>query len=169
MNNFYYQIPTEIYFGKGQIKHLNEIIKRFGDKILLVYGRGSIKRSGLYQTLQTIFARNNIKVFELAGVEPNPRMALVRTGIELCKKNNVDVILAVGGGSAIDSAKVISAGAKYDGDTWDLVLNPSLIKDVTPVVTIDNRRQWIGDGPICRDFQGREQRQDRSFQSIILS
>lgn len=136
MNNFYYQIPTEIYFGKGQIEHLGESILKFGTKVLLVYGGGSIKRTGLYQTIQTIFEQNEIESFELNGVEPNPRIDTVRKGVQLCQQNNVDVVLAVGGGSSIDCAKVVSAGAKYNGDAWDLVRNGSLIKDTLPLITV---------------------------------
>lgn len=136
MNNFSYQIPTEVYFGKGQIGHLAESILKFGRKVLLVYGGGSIKRTGLYQTVQTIFAQNGIESFELAGVEPNPRIDTVRKGVELCRQNKVDVVLAVGGGSSIDCAKVVSAGAKYSGDAWDLVKNGGLIKATLPLIVV---------------------------------
>ncbi|WP_313181693.1 iron-containing alcohol dehydrogenase [Lacrimispora sp.] len=136
MNNFAYQIPTEIYFGRGQIKHLEESLLKFGHRVLLVYGGGSIKRTGLYQTIQTIFSQSGVESFELAGVEPNPRIDTVRKGVQLCRQNNVDVILAVGGGSSIDCAKVISAAVKYKGDAWDLVKNGNLIKEALPLIVI---------------------------------
>ena len=136
MNNFTYQIPTEIYFGKGQIHQLGAAIKKFGKKVLLVYGGGSIKRIGLYQTVRTILEQSGVDAVELPGVEPNPRIATVRKGVALCRQHNVDVILAVGGGSTIDCAKVISAGARYAGDAWDLVLNSSLIMDTIPIITV---------------------------------
>ncbi|SHO52292.1 iron-containing alcohol dehydrogenase [Anaerocolumna xylanovorans] len=136
MNNFTYQIPTEVYFGKGQIGHLAESILKFGRKVLLVYGGESIKRTGLYQTIRTIFEQNGIESFELAGVEPNPRIDTVRKGIQLCRQNDVDVVLAVGGGSTIDCSKVVSAGVKYNGDAWDLVKDGSLIKDTLPMIVI---------------------------------
>lgn len=136
MNNFVYQIPTEIYFGRGQIKHLEESLLKFGHRVLLVYGGGSIKRTGLYQTIQTIFSQSGVESFELAGVEPNPRIDTVRKGVQLCRQNNVDVILAVGGGSSIDCAKVISAAVKYKGDAWDLVKNGNLIKEALPLIVI---------------------------------
>lgn len=136
MNNFYYQIPTEIYFGKGQIKNLGLSLQKIGKKVLLVYGGGSIKRTGLYQTIQDIFSKNGVESVELTGVEPNPRIETVRKGVELCRQHQIEVILAVGGGSTLDCAKVVAAGAKYDGDAWDLVVNCSLIKDALPLITI---------------------------------
>lgn len=136
MNNFCYHIPTEVYFGRGQIEHLGEAIKKYGNKVLLVYGGGSIKRIGLYDAIQTILAQHQLVSVELSGVEPNPKIETVRTGVALCKQNAIDVILAVGGGSSIDCAKVVSAGAKYAGDTWDLVLNPGLIAETIPVITV---------------------------------
>lgn len=136
MNNFYLHIPTEVYFGKGQIEHLAPSILEHGRKVLLVYGGGSIKRIGLYQTIQTLFEQNGIEAVDLSGVEPNPRIETVRRGVELCREHNIDVILAVGGGSVIDCAKVVSAGAKYDGDAWDLVIKTSPIEDALPLVTV---------------------------------
>jgi alcohol dehydrogenase YqhD (iron-dependent ADH family) len=136
MKNFYYQIPTEIYFGKGQIKHLGEAIRKYGEKILFVYGGGSIKRSGLYQTIKSILEQNGIEAVELSGIDPNPRIESVRRGVELFHNNKLDLILAAGGGSAIDCAKVISAGVKYNGDSWDMVLDSALITDTAPLITI---------------------------------
>lgn len=136
MNNFYYHIPTEVYFGRGQIEHLSKAIKQYGNKVLLIYGGGSIKQTGLYDTIKTILEQNQIENVELSGVEPNPRIETVRSGVALCKQNAISVILAVGGGSTIDCAKVVSAGAIYEGDTWDLVLNPGLITETIPVITV---------------------------------
>jgi alcohol dehydrogenase YqhD (iron-dependent ADH family) len=136
MNNFDFQLPTQIYFGKGQIERLGDSLLKYGQKVLLVYGGGSIKRTGLYDQIQTIFKQAGIKSFELAGVEPNPRIETVRKGVQLCRENDVDVVLAVGGGSSIDCAKVVSAGAKYSGDAWDLVRNGSLIKETLPLIVI---------------------------------
>lgn len=136
MNNFYFQLPTEVYLGKGQISHLGESIKKYGDKVLLVYGGGSIKKTGLYDTVINIFKENDIKWTELSGVEPNPKIDTVRKGAKLCKENGIQAILAVGGGSTIDCAKVTAAAAKYEGEAWDLVLNSSLIKDALPIFTV---------------------------------
>ena len=134
MENFMFYTPTEIYFGKGQIENLETILNRYGKNVLLAYGGGSIKKNGIYDKVCSILKDFNIT--ELAGIEPNPRIGTVRKGIELCKQNNIDVILAVGGGSTIDCSKVIGAGYYYDGDAWDLVKDNSKIDKVMPIVTI---------------------------------
>lgn len=136
MLNFNYSIPTKIFFGKDKINVLGEQIKQYGSKVLLVYGGGSIKKNGLYDKVIDIFNKNNISFWELPGVEPNPRITSVRKGAEICKENNIDIILAVGGGSSIDCSKVIGAAACYDGEAWDLVINPSKIKKVLPIASI---------------------------------
>ncbi len=136
MENFNYSIPTKIYFGKGQIANLAAIIKEYGNKVLIVYGGGSIKKIGLYDDMIKILNDTEISFVELSGVEPNPKIETVRKGIKLCRENNVEVVLAVGGGSTIDCSKVIAAGVKYDGDAWDLVTNPGKIGEVLPIVTI---------------------------------
>jgi len=119
MNPFTFYNPTELIFGKGQLEKLNEKIDQLGKRILLVYGGGSIKRSGLYDKLQAIFEKKACHVRELAGVEPNPRLSTVKKGISLIRENELDWILAVGGGSVIDCSKAIAGGALYDGDVWD--------------------------------------------------
>ncbi|GAA0075771.1 iron-containing alcohol dehydrogenase [Clostridium sp. CTA-5] len=136
MENFNYSIPTKIYFGKGQIKNLGEIIKEYGSKILIVYGGGSIKKIGLYDQITEILNNNNLSYVELSGVDPNPRIESVREGIKICRDNDVEVVLAVGGGSTIDCAKVIAAGVNYQGDAWDIVLNPSKITKALPIITV---------------------------------
>ncbi|GEP66559.1 iron-containing alcohol dehydrogenase [Clostridium beijerinckii] len=136
MENFNYSIPTKVYFGKGQIKNLAAIIKEYGNKILIAYGGGSIKKIGLYDEMIKILNDNSISYVELSGIEPNPRIETVRKGIKICKENNVEVVLAVGGGSTIDCAKVIAAGVKYEVDPWDLVTSPQKINEVLPIVTI---------------------------------
>ncbi len=136
MLNFNYSIQTKIFFGKGKIDVLAENIKNYGSNVLLVYGGGSIKKSGLYDKITDIFNKNKINFWELSGVEPNPRISSVRKGIELCHENKVDIILAVGGGSVIDCSKVIGAGYYYKGDAWDIVLDSSKINNVLPIATI---------------------------------
>jgi alcohol dehydrogenase YqhD (iron-dependent ADH family) len=136
MENFTYSIPTKVYFGKGQIKNLAVAIKEYGNKVLIAYGGGSIKKIGLYDEMIKILNDNEISYVELSGIEPNPRIETVREGIKICKENNVEVVLAVGGGSTIDCAKVIAAGVKYDGDAWDLVTKLEKIEEVLPIVTI---------------------------------
>ncbi|MCI5753006.1 MAG: iron-containing alcohol dehydrogenase [Oscillospiraceae bacterium] len=135
MNNFTYSIPTVIHFGREQLSHLSEL-KQSGDRVLLVYGGGSIKKSGLYDEAMRILTEAGLTVTELSGVEPNPRIESVRKGAELCRENNIDMVLAVGGGSSIDCAKVIAAGACYDGDPWDLVLDGGKIKAALPVYSV---------------------------------
>ncbi|MGH4140779.1 iron-containing alcohol dehydrogenase [Clostridium sp.] len=136
MKNFNYSIPTKIFFGKNQIDVLGSEIKKYGSKVLLVYGGGSIKKSGLYDEITEIFKTNDISYWELSGVEPNPRLTSVRKGVQICRDNEIDIILAVGGGSSIDCAKVIAAGYYYEGDAWDIVLDPRKIKKVLPLATV---------------------------------
>lgn len=117
MNNFIYQNPTKVIFGENTTNNLVDEMKSTGKNVLLVYGGGSIKENGLYNRVINQLADKN--VYELAGVEPNPRLTTVYKGIQICKRMNIDFILAVGGGSVIDCAKAISVGALYDGDVWD--------------------------------------------------
>lgn len=134
MDNFIFHAYTKMLFGKGQIKMLPEAIHEFGHRVLLVYGGGSIKKNGIYDSIHELLFGDTL--IELAGVEPNPRIDTVRKGIRLCRDNQIDVILAVGGGSTIDCSKAIAAGYFYDGDPWDLVEDHSKINRVLPVVTI---------------------------------
>lgn len=136
MENFNYSIPTEVYFGKGQIKNIGSAIKKYGNNILLVYGGGSIKKIGLYDSIIETLKENEVKCVELSGVDPNPRITSVREGIKLCRENNIDVVLAAGGGSTIDCAKVIAAGVNYEGDAWDIVVDPRKITKVLPIITV---------------------------------
>ena len=135
MYNFTFHVPTTIHFGKGQISHLADLAG-YGKKVLLCYGGGSIKRNGIYDQATKILSDAGLQIFELSGVEPNPRIQTVRRGVELCRKESIDMILAIGGGSTIDCAKVVAAGAKYDGDAWDLVIHPELIKAALPIFSV---------------------------------
>lgn len=120
MNNFTYYSPTYFAFGQNTETQTGQYVKRFGGtKVLIHYGGGSVIRSGLLDRVKKSLNEEQIPYVELGGVKPNPRSGLVYEGIELCRKENVDFVLAVGGGSAIDSAKAIAAGAIYDGDFWD--------------------------------------------------
>lgn len=134
MENFIFRAPTHMYFGKGQIKHLPEILKEYGKNVLLTYGGGSIKKNGIYDKVLEVLSDFNI--IEFSGIEPNPRIGTVRRGAEICRQNKIDVILAVGGGSTIDCSKVIGAATFYEGDAWDLVKDSSKIGKVLPIVTI---------------------------------
>ncbi|MGG3468114.1 iron-containing alcohol dehydrogenase [Neobacillus pocheonensis] len=136
MENFTFWNPTVLIFGKDQLEQLKTQVPRFGKKVLLVYGGGSIKRSGLYEKVTTLLQEIGTEVFELPGVEPNPRISTARKGIEICKTNGIEFLLAVGGGSVIDCTKLIAAGAKYEGDAWDLVTRKAVAKDALPFGTV---------------------------------
>ncbi|MBE3137032.1 MAG: iron-containing alcohol dehydrogenase [Thermoplasmata archaeon] len=105
MLDFNYMVSTKVLFGKNKIERLGEELKQYGKNILFVYGRGSIKKTGLYDSVTNIFSRNSIVYHELPGVQPNPRITSVRQGIKLCREQNIECIVAVGGGSVIDCAK----------------------------------------------------------------
>ncbi|PEW12328.1 iron-containing alcohol dehydrogenase [Bacillus cereus] len=136
MQNFVFRNPTKLIFGKGQLEQLKTEIPQFGKKVLLVYGGGSIKRNGIYDNVISILKDINAEVFELTGVEPNPRVSTVKKGIQICKENGVEFILAVGGGSVIDCTKAIVAGSKYDGDVWDIVTKKTFANEALPFGTV---------------------------------
>ncbi len=136
MENFTFYSPTFFEFGKDTENKAGELVKRFGgSKVLIHYGGGSVVRSGLLDRVKKSLDAAGIGYTELGGVKPNPRSGLVYEGIELCKKENVDFILAVGGGSTIDSSKAIAAGVLYDGDFWDFYMGKR-IENALPVGTI---------------------------------
>lgn len=134
MNNFTFHIPTDIRFGKEQIQCLPEELEKYGKNILLVYGGGSIKRSGLYDKIRELL--KDFEVSELSGIEPNPKLTSVEKGAAICKEKGIQVILAVGGGSTIDASKHIAAAACYDGKPWELVKDRSLVKKALPVAVV---------------------------------
>ena len=137
MLNFVHNIPTKLYFGKGQIRHLADALDPFGKKVLLAYGGGSIRKTGLYDTVMDILNRGGFKATELAGIEPNPRIESVEEGVRLCKENEIDVILAVGGGSTIDCCKAIAAGVFYEGDDlWAMVKSADHLRKALPLVDV---------------------------------
>lgn len=137
MNNFIYEIPTKVYFGENNLKcNLGKEVEKYGNKVLLLYGGGSIKRSGLYEKILEELKMFNIKVYEFSGIQPNPRHTAINDAIKICKDNNIDSILAVGGGSVIDSSKIIACGRYYDGDAWDIVMGKVQISRAMPIVTI---------------------------------
>ncbi|MFV0401463.1 MAG: iron-containing alcohol dehydrogenase [Oscillospiraceae bacterium] len=136
MLNFDFYSPARILFGKGTQEQIGELLKPYASKVLLHYGGGSIKKSGLYDTVVASLKKSGVDFVELGGVKPNPRLSLVQEGIELCKKENVELILAVGGGSAIDSAKAIAMGVYYDGDIWEVYEQGKPIEKALPVATV---------------------------------
>ena len=134
MNNFTFHIPTDIRFGKDQVECLPEELSKYGKRVLLVYGGGSIKRNGIYDKLLSLLS--DFEVSELSGIEPNPKLSSVEKGTAICKEKDIQVILAVGGGSTIDASKHIAAAACYDGKPWDLVKDRSLVKKALPVAVV---------------------------------
>lgn len=135
MQNFDYQTPTRLIFGEGVVEQLPEVMAQFGKKVLLTYGGGSIKKLGLYDKVKELLS--DFEIFELSGIQPNPKYdPSVLDGVKICKDNGIDVILAVGGGSVLDCSKAIAAGAKYDGDPWDLITYKAKGKASLPIVDI---------------------------------
>lgn len=136
MENFEFQCKTKIIFGKDTENLVGEELKKYTGKVLLHYGKSSIKKIGLYDKVIKSLNDSEIEFVELSGVVPNPRADLVYEGIELCKKENIKFILAVGGGSVLDSAKAIAAGVLYDGDFWDFYEGKAMVEKALPVGTI---------------------------------
>ena len=137
MNNFEFYTPTHIYFGKGYADQIGSLIVKYGyHKPLLVYGGGSIKQSGLYNRVISALDAAGLSHAEIGGVEPNPKLALAKEGIRLCREEGCDVVLAVGGGSTIDTAKVIAVGVPYEADVWDFWCGKSQPKTALRTVCI---------------------------------
>ena len=121
MNNFIFSYPTKVYFGKGCVKeYLASLLRGYGPTVMLAYGGGSLKKSGVYDQMISILAEAGKTVVEFGGIMPNPTYAKVQEGARLARENHVDFILAVGGGSVIDCCKIVSAQAMIDGDIWEL-------------------------------------------------
>lgn len=133
MENFEFLNPVKIIFGKKTEEKVGEVTKQYGKKVLLHYGGGSIKKNGIYDAVIQSLNDAGVEFYELGGVKPNPRVSLVREGVELCKEKGIDFILAVGGGSVIDSAKAIGIGALYDGDVWDFFAEKATVQNTLPV------------------------------------
>lgn len=135
MQNFDYMTPTRLVFGENVVEKLPEVMAAIGKRVLLTYGGGSIKKIGLYDRVKELL--KDFEITELSGIQPNPKYnPSVLDGVRLCKENNIDVILAVGGGSVLDCSKAIAAGAKYDGDPWDLISYKVKAKAALPIVDI---------------------------------
>ena len=111
MEKFIYEIPTKVYFGEGQIIGLKEEVKKYGTRLLLVYGGNSIKRNGIYESITKLLDEAGVELWEESGVQPNPKITSVERGVRTCREHDIQRVLAVGGGSCIDCAKAIAAGA----------------------------------------------------------
>ncbi|MCQ2077914.1 MAG: iron-containing alcohol dehydrogenase [Bacteroidaceae bacterium] len=158
MKNFKYYAPTKVVFGKDSELSVAELIKDFGgNKVLLHYGGKSAEKSGLLNKIENCLQNAGIEYVKLGGVVPNPRLSMVRTGIEICKKENIDFLLAVGGGSVIDSCKAISSGRFFDGDVWDLYLKKARAEKYLPigcVLTIPAAGSEMSDGSVITNEEG---------------
>ena len=136
MINFEFLNPTKIIFGKDTEKQVGAEVKKLASSCLLHFGGGSIKKSGLYDRIVKSLNEAGIRFVELGGVQPNPRLSLVRKGIELCRENNIELVLAVGGGSVIDSSKAIAVGVVNDNDIWDFFTGAPLPTKRLPVGSV---------------------------------
>ena len=137
MINFDFQNPTRVVFGKGTIPQTGSLIKEYGGtRVLLHFGGGSIKTNGVYDAVIKSLTQAGLEIVELGGVQPNPRLSMVRKGIDLCREKKLDFILAVGGGSVIDSAKAIGVGVPYSGDVWDFYMDKAVPEKCVPLATI---------------------------------
>ena len=138
INDFVYDIPVRVYFGRDQLKNLGTELKKYGTRVLMTYGGGSIKSMGLYDRVVKEIKDAGLELYELSGIEPNPRIDSVRRGAQMCKEHNIDVLLAVGGGSTIDATKFMAAGACVDHDPWDFLdlQKWSPIERALPIVSI---------------------------------
>ncbi len=136
MDDFMFRNPTRIFFGRGVEEKVGEAVKKYSDNILLHYGGGSIKRTGLYDRITASLKAAGVTWTELPGVKPNPRLSLVHEGVKICREKDIDFILAVGGGSVIDSAKAISAGVPYEGDVWDFYEGKAVPEEALGIGTV---------------------------------
>lgn len=136
VNNFVYYNPTRIYFGNEQLVHLGEEVKKYGSRAILVYGGGSIKKNGLYDKIMKVLRESGIEVAECAGIEPNPQYTSVNRAARICRENQCEVVIGVGGGSVIDASKVIAQANFYDGDCWDLVTKRVTEERALPLIAI---------------------------------
>lgn len=136
MLNFTYNIPTRVHFGEDALDYIGKEAKKFTNKILLTYGGGSIKKNGIYQKVIEELEKENIEVFELSGIKPNPRIESVREGIKIIKENNIGAIIAVGGGSTIDASKFMAAGALVDFDPWEFISKRKPMSPALPLLSV---------------------------------
>ena len=158
MFHFNYYAPTQVVFGKGTEEKTGELVKAQNcKKVLIHYGSGSVKRTGLLDRVKQALEKEKIAYTELGGVVPNPRLSLVKEGIELCKKEGVDFILAVGGGSVIDSAKAIGYGVANDGDVWDFYSHKRNAEGCLPIgviLTISATGSEMSDSSVITNEDG---------------
>lgn len=133
---FIYDIPTKVYFGENQLSNLPQELTRYGKRVLMIYGKGSVKKIGLYDKIMNVLKDTDLVLFEYNGIDPNPRHTSINEAAALCRKEKIDVLLAVGGGSTIDAAKLIGTATFYEGDSWDIVKRKVPATDTLPIVSI---------------------------------
>lgn len=136
MNDFIYDIGTKVYFGKDALDNLADEAKKYARKVLITYGGGSIKKNGIYDKVVEQLKMKDIEIFELNGIKPNPRIESVRDGVKIIKENDIDLIIAIGGGSTIDASKFMAAGSKVDFDPWLFISEQRKIKDAIPIFAV---------------------------------
>ncbi len=136
MQNFEFYNPTKIIFGKGQTEKIGETTRVFGQRSLLLFGGGSVQKSGLLDIVKSSLKNSGVFYKELGGVKSNPELSFVHEAIEFYRKEELDSVVAVGGGSVIDTAKAIAAGVHYDGDVWDFFINKAVVKKAAPITTV---------------------------------
>ncbi|EEB36222.1 NADH-dependent butanol dehydrogenase A [Anaerococcus hydrogenalis DSM 7454] len=136
MLDFTYSIPTKIHFGKDALDFVGEEVKKFSNKVLLTYGGGSIKKNGVYDKVVKELKNSGVEIFELSGIEPNPRIDSVRKGVKIIKENDIGAILAVGGGSTIDASKFMAAGALADFDPWEFISKKKPMSPAIPLLSV---------------------------------
>ena len=168
MNNFIYHIPTKVYFGENQLSNLGPELTRFGKRVLLTYGGGSIKKTGLYDKVVAEIKAAGLELFELSGIAPNPHIDSVREGAEICKKEKIDVLLAVGGGSTLDATKFMAAGACVDFDPWKFLSEWAPIEKALPIVTILTLAA-TGSEMDCGGVISNPETHEGGYQSIIFN
>lgn len=168
MLNFTYDIPTKVFFGKGQISHLAEQIKLFGERVLLTYGSWSIKEIWLYDEVIAILKSANIQYRELGDIQPNPDISSVREGIQLCKENNIQLVLAVGWWSTIDASKAIALWYFYDGDPRDIFGKECNIAQALPIGTILTLAATWSEMNSWMVISNRETKEKRDYVSDVL-
>jgi len=157
MENFTFKNATKIIFGKDTENQVGIETARYGGKVLLHYGGGRIKKYGLYGRILKSLRDANLEIIELGGIQPNPRLSLVKKGIDICRKEKVDFVLAVGGGSAIDSAKAVASGVPYNGDVWDFYTGKAVVDKVIPVgvvLTIPAAGSEASNGSVITNEEG---------------
>lgn len=159
MNTFSFYNPVRIHFGKDTIKNLATEVPKYGKNVLIVYGGGSVKKNGVYDAVVEQLKSVDATIFELGGVEPNPRVSTARKGIEICKAENIDLVLAVGGGSVIDCTKLIAIGAKSDADAWDIVTKKAIPQSALPlavVLTLSATASEMNSGSVITNWETKE-------------